>query len=69
MFNQKILKKKSNYCPPRHLTTNNLIDLDKRKHLKGEIYLAHCKGHDTIILIFYFNGFYDQHVRSLSRNY
>ena len=39
MFNQKIKKKKkkkSTYFPPRNIRTDNLIESDKRKHLKGE---------------------------------
>ena len=69
MFDRKIFKKKPTYFPPGNIGTNNLIDPDKRKHLKGEIYLVHCRGHNTIMLIFYFKGFYDQHQHLLSKNY
>ena len=68
MFNGNILKKKPTYLPPRSISTNNLIDPKKRRHLKGEIYLVHCRNHDTLYLIFYFKGFYDQHIRLLSQN-
>ena len=69
MFNGNILQKKPTYLPTRNISTNNLIDRKKRRHLKGEIYLVHhCRGHDTLYLIFYFKGFYDQHLRLLSQN-
>ena len=34
MFDRKIFKKKPTYFPPGNIGTNNLIDPDKRKHLK-----------------------------------
>ena len=45
-----------------------MIEPDKNKPLKGEIILTHCRGHDTI-LTFLFEGFHEQHVRLLTRNY
>ena len=41
----------------------------KKKKLKREIISTHCRGHDTIMIHFLFEGFYDQHIRLLSRNY
>ena len=44
------------------------MPIEKRSHLKGAIIIGHCRGHDCIILIFCFEGFYDNH-RRLSKNY
>ena len=44
-----------------------MIETDKRKHLRGEISLVNCRGHDGIML-FYVNGFYDNHIQLLSKN-
>ena len=41
----------------------------QKKFLKGKIYLCHCRGHDTVYIAFVFEGFYENHVRLLSRNY
>ena len=60
MFNQNIFKKKPAYCSLRHINISNSIESGKRKHLQGEIYLVHCRGHNCIMLIFYFKGFYDK---------
>ena len=48
---------------------NNLMEHNKKKFLKGEIIFTHCRGHDTIMIHFLFEGFYDQHIRLLSRSY
>ena len=62
------MKIKSRYSIPSHITLNNQILLEKRDYLKGTIYIGHCRGHDCIIL-FVFEGFYDNHRRLLSKNY
>ena len=41
----------------------------KKKILKGKIMFGHCRGHDTIIIFFHFEGLYEQHLCLLSRNY
>ena len=60
IFSRKFCKKKPYSIPP-HITLNNLIPVDKREYLKGTISLGHCRGHNCIILVFYFDGFYDNH--------
>ena len=65
----RIFGRKKSYSLPPCVTLNNLIPADKRKHLKGEIKLVYCRGHDCIMLVFYFEGFYDNHVRLLSKEY
>ena len=45
----------------------NLMDTIKN-NLKREIIFGHCRGHYTIIILFYFEGFYEQDVRLLSRD-
>ena len=45
-----------NYSPPWH----NKIENDKKKLFKEEIILGNCRGHDTIIIFFHFDGFYEQ---------
>ena len=69
MFNLKLFKKKPNYSPPDRIFESNLIDAKNWKHLKDEITIRHWRGHDTIRILFNFKGFYQQHVRLLSRNY
>ena len=61
-------RRKSCSLPP-HVTLNSLIAAGKRKHLKGEINLVHSRGHDCIMLVFYFERFYGNHVRLLSKEY
>ena len=56
-------RKKNSYSLPPHATLNNSILADKRKHFKGEINLVYCRGHNSIMLLFYFEGFYDNHAR------
>ena len=51
------------------MTLNNLIPTDKKSHMKRTISLCHCRGHNCIMLVFCFEGFYDTHVRLLSKNY
>ena len=36
------------------IRTINLLDSDKKMLIKGEIFLRHCKGHDTLIIFFSF---------------
>ena len=67
IFRRKCCRKKSSDSVLLHVTLNNLIEADKRKHLRGEISLVHCRGHDCILLLFYFDGFYDNHRRLLSK--
>ena len=39
-----------------------------KNNLKSEIIFGHCRGHYTIIILFYFEGFYEHDVRLLSRD-
>ena len=64
-----LVEKKKSYSLPRHITLNKLIPGDKRNHLRGETNLVYCRGHDCIMLVFYFEGFYHNHVRLLSKEY
>ena len=48
---------------------NDLIENNKKKVLNGEIILTHCRGYDTILIFFRFEGFHEQDIRLLSRNY
>ena len=69
MFNLKLFKKKPKYFPVDRIFESNFIDSEKWKHLKGEITIRQCRGNDTIIILFDFKSFYQQHVQLLSRNY
>ena len=62
-------KKRSTYQIPLHITFKNSMPTNKKSHVKGTISLCHCRGHDCIMLVFCFEGFYDTHVRLLSKNY
>ena len=66
---RRFMKIKSRYSIPSDITLNNQILLEKRDYLKGTIHIGHCRGHDCIILLFVFEGFYDNHRRLLSKNY
>ena len=52
--------------------TNNfeqLIPHEKRDYVRGTIKIGHWRGHGCSILIFIFEGFYEDHSRLLSENY
>ena len=69
IFSRKFCKKKP-YSIPSHITFYNLIPVDKTeylKYLKGTISLGHCRGHNYIILVFYFDGFYDNYQHLFSK--
>ena len=57
------------YSITLHVTFNNSIKANERKHLRRQISLVHCRGHDCIMLLFYFDGFYDNHRWLLSKNF
>ena len=69
MFIGKIFRKRRKHLVTEHIRENDLMEHNKKKFLKGEIIFRHCRGHDTIITVFCFEGFYDEHIRLLSRNY
>ena len=46
-----------------------MYTFSKKDYLRGTISIGHCRGHDCIILIFDFDGFYENHRRLLSKNY
>lgn len=60
-------RSKKQKCPS-YITINNLLPEKKRKYLSGTISLCHCRGHDCIRLVFYFDGFYETD-RLFSENY
>ena len=68
-FIWKMFQKRQRHLVTDRIQKNNLIELNKKNNLKEEIIFGHCKGHDTIIFFFNFEGFYEQHVSLLSRNY
>ena len=62
MFNLKLFKKGPKYFPSDRTYESNFINPEKWKHLKCEITIRHCRGHDTILILFDFKGFYQQQV-------
>ena len=69
MFDRKIFKSRRQYNVLNRIRVLNVIGDSRDKYLEGKIIVRHSRGHDTIILLFNFKGFYDQHVRLLSENY
>ena len=69
LFLRKRLREKKIYQIPLHITLNNLSPTDKKSHVKETISLCHCRGHDCIMLVFNFEGFYGTYIRLLSNNY
>ena len=69
LLRKRLRKKRFTYQIPSRMTLNNLIPTDKKSHMKRTISLCHCRGHNCIMLVFCFEGFYDTHVRLLSKNY
>ena len=63
------MKKKSRCSLPSQITLNNWIPHEKRDYVRGTTKIGHWRGHDCIILIFIFEGFYEDHSRLLSENY
>ena len=61
MFIKKIFKKRQRHLVTNYIQENNLIKSDKKKLLSG-IILTHCRDHDTILIVFLFEGFYKQHM-------
>ena len=58
MFMRKVFAKRSkDRVPSGRIQTINLLDPDKKKLIRGEIFLRHCRGHDTLIICFHFDGF------------
>ena len=69
MFIRKICKKTPRYLSPNHILENDAIDSNKNFFLMGNIIFGNCRGHDTITIFFHFEGFYEQHVCLMSKNY
>ena len=69
MFIWKIFKGRQRLNVSNRIRMINLIGDKRDKYLEGEIILQHCRGHDTIIILFSIKGFYNQHVRILSENF
>ena len=67
MFVGKLFKRRGRGKLPNRFRTFNIISDKRDKHLKGEIFIRHCRGHDCIILLSYFEGFRDSHIRLLSK--
>ena len=54
MFEKFFKKRRRHLVTDHHIKENNLIVSDKSKLLRGEIILAHYRGHDTILIFFLF---------------
>ena len=69
IISKKVLTKSGNcrYLPTENKTLINLLYNNLEKYIKGKIVISHCKGHKSIILLFYFDGLCDIHVRLLSK--
>ena len=65
MILNKFGKKK---CPS-YVTIKNELPKNKKKYLRGTISLCYCKGHDCIIAVFYFDGFYETNIGLYWKNY
>ena len=65
IFHRAFMKKRSRYFLPSHIALNNCILHEKRDYVRGTISIGHCRGHDSITLIFIFEGFYEDHSRLL----
>ena len=63
------LRKRSRKKTPLRITLINLLPTDKKNHAKGTISLCHCRGHNCVMLVCSFEGFYNTHVTLLSKNY
>ena len=69
MFNQKVFVKRSGDSISGWIWTINLLDSDKKKLIRGEILIRHCRGLDTLIICFYTDGFYRTYLRLLPENF
>ena len=70
MFTSKIFKGRQKYRPADRVRENYLIaDLEKKNFFKGELILGHCRGNNTIYIMFLFEDCYENHIRLLPRNY
>ena len=68
IFCRTFMKKKSR-CSTFTNNFEQLIPHEKRDYVRGTIKIGHWRGHDCSILIFIFEGFYEDHSRLLSENY
>ena len=69
MFIRKIIKRRRGLSTTDRIRTVILIDNERGRYLEGEITFRHCRGHDTITVLFSIKGFHESHVRLLSENY
>ena len=46
-----------------YVTLINKLPEGKKKYVNGSISLCHCKGHDCIIIVVYFDGFFETNIR------
>ena len=60
-FSRYILNKPRKHELPSSVILKNHLPLDKKKkkYIKGTISLCHCRGHDCLVVRFYFDGFYE----------
>ena len=66
----KIFKGRRKYKLADRIRENYSINnYHQKDFIKEKIYLCHCRGHDSIYIAFVFEGFYENQVRLLSRNY
>ena len=68
-FLRFFIKRSNKQKCPSYITIKNFLPKKKNKYLSGTISLCHCRGHDCIRLMFYFDGFYEMDRRLFSENY
>ena len=68
-FLRYILNKPWNHELPSYVILKNHLPQNKKKYLEGTIGLCHCRGHNCLIVRFYFDGFYETDRRLYWDNY
>ena len=62
-FSRYILNKPRKHELPSYVILKNHLPLDKKKkkkkYIKGTISLCHYRGHDCLVVRFYFDRFYE----------
>ena len=70
MLMQKLFAKRSKYrFASGRIQTVKLLDSDKKKLIREDIFLRHCRGHDKMIICFHLDGFYATHVCLISGDF
>ena len=66
ILRRRLVKKKSRHSIGSHITLNNCLPFKKTDYLRRKINIGHL---DDMIVLYYFERFYDNHRRLLSKNY